>query len=80
MDIYILGIKWFFKQLILMIRKNTAVSTPFKIATVIFTQSYLSVYLYLSSGLNMVLTLKDAYSKVWFTFMLGNDFRKSYAG
>lgn len=60
--------------------KNTAVNTPLKIATVIFTQSYLRVYLYLRSGLNMVLTLVDVYCKAWSTFILGNDFRKSHAG
>lgn len=63
-----------------MIRKNTAVNTPFKIATVIFTQSYLRVYLYLISGLNMVLTLVDVYCKAWSTFLLGNYFRKFYTG
>lgn len=60
-----------------MIRKNTDVNTTFKI---ISTQSYLRVYLYLDSGLNMVLTLVDIYCKSWSTFMLGNDFRKSFAG
>lgn len=60
-----------------MIRKNTDVNTPFKIAPVISTQS-LRVYLYLNSGFNMVLTLMDAYCKAEFTFILGNDFGNSY--
>lgn len=33
-----------------MIRKKTAIKTPFKIATVISIQSCLRVYLYLNSG------------------------------
>lgn len=47
----------------LMVRKSTAVNIPFKIATVIFTQSYLRVDLYLISGLNMVLTLVNIYCR-----------------
>lgn len=54
--------KLFFIQRILM-RKNTAINTPFKIATVISIQSYLRVPLYLNSGLNMVLTLVGVYAK-----------------
>lgn len=61
-------------------RKNTAINTPFRIATVITIQSYVRESLNLNSGLNMVLTLIDVYCKAWSTFMLGNDFRNSFAG
>lgn len=56
-----LGIKWFSNSF-LVIRKDTAVNTPFKTAVVISTQS-VRVYLYLNSGLTMVLTLVDVLAK-----------------
>ena len=67
-----------FQTAFTVIRKDTAVNTPFKIAVVISTQS-VRVYLYLNSGLTMVLTLVDVLRKAWFTSILGKDFRNSFA-
>lgn len=65
-----------FQTAFLVIRKDTAVNTTFKTAIVISTQS-VRVYLYLNSGLTMVLTLVDVLRKAWFTSILGKDFRNS---